>query len=76
MATLNVKGFPDGLHRRLKARARRNRRSVAQEVTHILSEAVEPSKSLSVLDLRGSNAETPAQRDPPAEAPPQPASEN
>ena len=40
MATLNVKGLPDGLYRALQARARRERRSVAQEVTRILAEAV------------------------------------
>jgi len=53
LATLNVKNLPDGLYRRLQARAKRERRSVAQEVTHILSEALESSKSLSILDLQG-----------------------
>ena len=33
--------------------AKRQRRSVAQEVTQILSEALEPPKALSILDLRG-----------------------
>lgn len=52
MAILNIKGFPDVLHRKLKSRARRNRRSVAQEVTQILSDAVAASKSLTVNELR------------------------
>ncbi len=53
MATLNVKNLPDGLYRKLQARARRERRSVAQEVTKILSEAVEAPKASSILELRG-----------------------
>jgi plasmid stability protein len=53
LATLNVKNLPDALYRRLQARARRDHRSVAQEVTHLLSEALESSKPLSILELRG-----------------------
>lgn len=53
MATLNVKNLPDGLYRKLQARAKRQRRSVAQEVTHLLSEALDAPKELSILDLRG-----------------------
>lgn len=53
MATLNIKNFPDAIYRRLQARARRDRRSVAQEVTHILSEALDASKPLSILELQG-----------------------
>ena len=53
MATLNVKNLPDALYRKLQARARRERRSVAQEVTRILSDAVETPRPLSILDLRG-----------------------
>ena len=53
MATLNVKNFPDGLYKKLQARAKRDRRSVAQEVTHVLSEALQASKPLSILDLQG-----------------------
>lgn len=53
MATLNVKNLPDALYRKLQARAKRERRSVAQEVTQILSEAVDTPKSTSLLDLRG-----------------------
>jgi plasmid stability protein len=53
MATLNVKNLPDALYRKLQARAKRQRRSVAQEVTQILSEALERPKPLSILELRG-----------------------
>lgn len=53
MATLNVKNLPDGLYRKLQTRAKRQRRSVAQEVTQILSDALETSKPLSILELKG-----------------------
>lgn len=53
MATLNVKNVPDALYRRLQARARRQRRSVAQEVIHLLSQAVGQPAPLSILELRG-----------------------
>lgn len=53
MATLNIKNLPDALYRKLQARAKRDRRSVAQEVTHLLSEALETTKRLSILDLQG-----------------------
>lgn len=53
MATLNIKNLPDALYRKLQARAKRERRSVAQEVTHLLSEALEASRPLSILDLQG-----------------------
>lgn len=53
MATLNVKNLPDGLYRKLQARARRQRRSVAQEVTQILSDALEAPKAVSILELQG-----------------------
>ena len=53
MATLNIKNLPDGLYKKLQARAKRDRRPVAQEVTHLLSEALEASKPLSILELQG-----------------------
>ena len=53
MAILNVKDFPDPLYKKLKARAKRERRSVAQQVTHLLSEALEAPKRYSILELRG-----------------------
>ncbi len=53
MATLNIKNLPDGLYRKLRARAKRERRSVAQEVTQILSAVLEAPKPLSILALQG-----------------------
>lgn len=53
MATLNVKNLPDVLYRKLKARAKRERRSVAQEVTVLLMQALEPAPTVSLLELRG-----------------------
>jgi plasmid stability protein len=53
MATLNVKEFPDELYGRLKERAERERRSVAQEVIHLLEGAVAVPEPLSILALRG-----------------------
>lgn len=53
MATLNIKNLPDALYRKLQARARRQHRSVAQEVTHILVQAVETPSRLSITELRG-----------------------
>src|SRR5437868_246851 len=55
VATLNVKNFPDGIYRRIKQRATRNRRSISQEVTQILEEAVaeKPKAKHSLLELAG-----------------------
>lgn len=53
MATLNIKNLPDALYRKLRARARRERRSISQEVTRILEQAVHEPEPLSLLDLRG-----------------------
>lgn len=53
MATLNIKNLPDPLYRKLQARARRERRSVAQQVTEILVRALEEPEPLSILDLQG-----------------------
>lgn len=53
MATLNIKNLPDGLYRKLQARAKRERRSVAQEVTHLLAQALEAPRPLSILELQG-----------------------
>lgn len=53
MAILNIKNLPDALYRKLQARAKRQHRSIAQEVTHLLSDALETSKPLSILDLKG-----------------------
>jgi plasmid stability protein len=53
MAVLNIKNLPDGLYKKLQARAKRQHRSVAQEVTHLLSEALETANPLSILGLKG-----------------------
>jgi plasmid stability protein len=53
VATLNVKNLPDPLYRKLRERARSQRRSIAQEVTQILAEAVAKDTPLSLLALRG-----------------------
>lgn len=53
MATLNIKNLPDALYRKLQSQARRERRSVAQEVTKLLRDALESPRRLSILDLKG-----------------------
>ena len=53
MAVLNIKNLPDALYKKLQARAKRERRSVAQEVTYLLSEALETANPLSILELKG-----------------------
>ena len=53
VATLNIKNLPDSLYKKLQARAAQDRRSVAQEVTHLLDVALDTAEPLSILDLRG-----------------------
>ena len=53
MATLNVKNFPDALHRKLKEQAKREGRSVASEVTVLLAESLARPRRYTVHDLRG-----------------------
>lgn len=53
MATLNVKNLPDSLYRKLQKRAKREHRSVAQEVTKILDDALGSPDLGSILTLRG-----------------------
>ncbi len=53
MAVLNVKSVPDKLYRKLQARAKRERRSVAQEVLHILDQALSEPPRLSIMNLQG-----------------------
>jgi plasmid stability protein len=53
MATLNIKNLPDGLYRKLRERAKRQHRSVAQEVTYILEQALAEREALSLLELEG-----------------------
>lgn len=66
MATLNVKNLSDRLYKKLRTRAEKHHRSVAQEVTQILSEILEEPEQLSILELEGLGKElwegkTPAQ---------------
>jgi plasmid stability protein len=56
VATLNIKNLPDDLYEKLKARAKRERRSVTQEVTGLLAAALESPKALSIMDLQGLGA--------------------
>ncbi len=53
MATLNIKNMPDALYKKIRARAKKQNRSIAQEVTRILSAAVEEPEQLNIMDLRG-----------------------
>ena len=53
MATLNIENFPDDLYAALQAQARREHRSVADEVAHLLHHALEVREPLSILDLQG-----------------------
>ena len=53
MATLNIKNLPDRLYKKLTERAKREHRSIAQEVIHLLSDAVERPNTLSILALKG-----------------------
>lgn len=58
MAILNIKNLPDELYERLQDRARRERRSVTQEVIRILEEALGEAAPLSVLELQGLGKES------------------
>jgi plasmid stability protein len=53
MATLNIKGFPDVLYNTLQRRAETERRSLSQEVIHLLSRSLEEPTPRSILELRG-----------------------
>lgn len=53
MATLNIKNFPEALYGRLQSQAERERRSLSQEVIHLLSRAVEEPEVTSILELQG-----------------------
>ena len=53
MAILNVKNVPDALYARLRERARRDRRSVAQEAVHLLAQALQSDETVSIRELRG-----------------------
>ncbi|NJD11177.1 MAG: Arc family DNA-binding protein [Gemmatimonadetes bacterium] len=53
MATLNIKNLPDELYAQLKERAKREHRSVSQEVVHLLTRALRTPPAESLRDLRG-----------------------
>ena len=53
MATLHIRNLPDNLYRKLKARAKREHRSVAQELTVLLTAALDAETPLSILQLQG-----------------------
>jgi plasmid stability protein len=53
VSTLNIKNFPDRLYRRIKQRASRNRRSIAQEVVQLLDDATTERPRVSLLELEG-----------------------
>ena len=57
MAVLNIKSVPDKLYRKLQARAKRERRSVAQEVIQILDQALTEPPRLSIMELQGRGKE-------------------
>jgi plasmid stability protein len=64
MATLNLKNFPDSLYQRLRERARQERRSLAEEVIHLLERAIEAPLPRSILELRGLGKECWENMDP------------
>ena len=53
MAVLNIKKFPDDLYEQLRRRAKRENRSLSQEVVHLLQQALLEKGKRSLLDLRG-----------------------
>lgn len=53
MATLNLKNLPDPLYKKLRARAKRERRSMSQEAIRLLSESLDQAEPLSIMDLQG-----------------------
>jgi plasmid stability protein len=53
VATLNIKNFPDPLYEKLQEQAQREHRSVTQEVIHILDQALDREKTLSLMELEG-----------------------
>ena len=53
MATLSLRNLPDSLDEELRARARREGRSVAEEAIRILVHATDEPAPLSILALKG-----------------------
>lgn len=52
-ATLSLKNIIDGLHRRLKQRARRERRSVLEAVARTFEHALAAREPTSIIDVQG-----------------------
>jgi plasmid stability protein len=52
MAGISIKNVPDELHRRLKERARRNRRSMTQEILAILESELPDGDETPLAPLR------------------------
>jgi len=63
MATLNIKDFPDSLHKALKRDASRENRSLSQHVVMILKQALRTKKRRSILELQGLGKEIWAETD-------------
>jgi plasmid stability protein len=59
MAILNIENFPDSLYKKIQERARRENRSLSEEVVRILNRALDmdefqdQEKTLSILGLKG-----------------------
>lgn len=53
MPTLNIKNVPERLYRELAARARRDCRTVPEQVLLLLDEMVGPRETESILELKG-----------------------
>lgn len=53
MSILNVKNFPEPLYEKLRERAKQERRSVAQEVIHLVEKSLAQEEPGSILELRG-----------------------
>jgi plasmid stability protein len=57
VATLNIKNFPEGLYGKLRSLAETEHRSLAQQVIHLLGQAVEEQEPRSLLELKGMGKE-------------------
>ena len=53
MSILNIKNFPDELYDKLQKRAKKDRRSISQEVIHLLEKTLDSRDQPSILELRG-----------------------
>lgn len=53
MATLKIENLPDPLYEALRLTAQAHGRSIAEEATHLLAQALGREQSLSILELEG-----------------------